>query len=232
MEEVRSNKSNVKASSIAGILLIAIGSLIFLDNFGIVDIHWQYDIFNWQVVLIVVGLFMLCDKGSRTAGIVLIAIGTFFLLLRYVDFSGTIRKLFWPAVFIFFGLSLIVGKRNRKAHSDNNDDFIEDFALLGGNKQSSTSQNLIGGRVRSIFGSSTINLMESKLSENNENRIKVLCVCGSSKIIIPPCWHVKIEATTICGSITDKRGNTNYKSSNTPELIIKGVIIGGNCCIV
>lgn len=233
MEEVKSTKGSIKTGTIWGILLIAIGSLILVDNFDIINIHWQY-VLSWQVVLIVVGMFLLCDKNSRTVGYVLIAAGAFFLLPKFITISDTLRKLFWPSLLIILGCMLIWGKRTRKAKAEEaqSNNQIYDFTLFARSWQAITSQHITGGKITCIFGSSTINLLGTKLSSFNENRIRVLCLFGGSKIVVPPSWQVKIVGSSIVGSITDKRTHAPQDEQNTQVLIVKGAIIAGNCEII
>lgn len=234
MEEVKKQSNNVKGSTIAGILLVIIGGLLLVDNFGFYHIFWR-ELFNWQIILIVVGMFMLCDKDTKTVGYVLISIGAFFLLCKYIDFSDTLKKLFWPAVFILTGFALIVGKRNHKGKgneaADNSSSFIEDFALLSGNNQKSTSQNLKGGRITTFFGGSQVNLMESTMAQGS-NKIRVRCFCGRTRIYAPANWRIKIEAISIFGAIKDKRASCSSTSEAEPELIITGFVFFGNCSIL
>lgn len=234
MEEVKKTSNNIKGSTIAGILLVIIGGLLLVDNFEFFNVYWR-EFFNWQIVLIVVGMFMLCDKDTKTVGYVLISIGAFFLLCKYIDFSDTLKKLFWPAVFIFLGFALIIGKRNHKGKddkaADNNSSYIEDFALLSGNNQKSTSQSLKGGRITTFFGGSQVNLLESTMASGT-NKIRVRCFCGRTRIYAPANWRIKIEAISIFGAIKDKRVNCPSSSESEAELVITGFVFFGNCSIL
>lgn len=234
MEEVKKMKRNISALSVLGVLLIAVGLLIFVDNFNILTINWFYDVFNWQVVLIVVGAFMLCDRDSRLVGWILIALGGFFLLIKYIRIAEMLRKLFWPCLLVTVGFILIFSKRKRKVREQNSQasNLVDNFALLGSNKQKCTSQNLLGGRITCIMGASKVSLLETKLAENNTQRIKVTNIMGNVQIAVPPEWRVKIEATTILGSINDKRTANKVEQPNPPVLVIGGTIIAGDCKII
>jgi hypothetical protein len=106
---------------LVGVLLVSFGILLVLDNIRYFPdiIPWWF--WSWQFLLLVIGVFSLLTSENRRPGIVLIAIGTAFLLLRvlpsslpgifdfFIDDSG----LFWYAILIIIGLALIFrSKRN------------------------------------------------------------------------------------------------------------------------
>lgn len=236
MEEVETNKGSIKATSIAGILLILLGGLIFLDNFDIVDVQWRYYIFNWQVLLIVTGLFMLCDKKTKTAGYVLIIIGGVFLILKYLNISYMLYKIFWPSVLIVVGFALLMGQKKKRSNQPQNDqspssNFFKSTSYFGGNSQKPTAQNLTGGAITSVLGSSTINLHEVQLADG-DCIVDVQCFLGGAKILVPAQWHIKIEASSIFGSVTDRRSVTPQATDSCPKLVIRGSVVAGKCIII
>ncbi len=107
-------------------VLIAFGSLWLLRKIGIFielpDIYWQKVffplqhffqgwgrfLFSWQMVLIIVGLILIA--GKRSTGVVLIVIGTFFILPKVFMFSGLTLSLLFPVILVAIGLA-IVAKR-------------------------------------------------------------------------------------------------------------------------
>ncbi len=74
--------------AIIAILIIGVGVLLFLDNFGLFHIYnlWRY----WPVVLIAVGVSKMFDcrgAGGRVWAGVMIAVGVLFLLDSLRDLS-------------------------------------------------------------------------------------------------------------------------------------------------
>ncbi|HXB09186.1 MAG TPA: DUF5668 domain-containing protein [Puia sp.] len=93
-----------------GLLLLLVGGVLLLDqmNFPLPD--W---LFNWHVLLIVVGLFIGFRHGFRGgAWLILIAVGAFFLLQDYYPDSH-IRRFIWPGVLILIGLMVILRPNHR-----------------------------------------------------------------------------------------------------------------------
>ncbi|MDZ7633000.1 MAG: DUF5668 domain-containing protein [Bacteroidales bacterium] len=90
---------------IAGLILMVKKSTVLpepLDNF-IDDI-----IFSWQMLLVVIGVISLTGSENKTPGIVLIAVGGFFMIPElFTDFFRSFN-FFWPALFIVIGVVLLV----------------------------------------------------------------------------------------------------------------------------
>lgn len=215
---------------VLGLLLIVLAGLLLIDNFDLYPIEWGKYIFTWQTLLIVIGLILFPNRGNRTTGTVLIAIGAFFLAAKFYELPVSISKLFWPAVILFIGLSLIFGSRRRQWQpyktGEVKDDLIDDVSIFGGTDQKFTSQQFKGGKITNIFGGSTIDLSSAGL-ETGMNVIDLLCIFGGSKLIIPSDWKVKVEVTSIFGGISDKRKLPQTQPENGTELVLKGLVLFG-----
>lgn len=215
---------------VLGLIFVALAILLIVDNFSICPIYWGRYIFTWQTLLIAIGLIILPNPGNRTKGLIMIAIGAFFLTAKFYEFPVSISKLFWPAIILFIGLSLIFGSRKHNWHSPKtgevSSDLIDDVSIFGGSDQKFTTQQLKGGKITNIFGGSTIDLSSAKL-ESGLIVIDLLCIFGGSKLIIPSEWRIKTEVTTIFGGISDKRKITQTLPENAPELVLKGLVLFG-----
>ncbi len=230
MEKMETSHKTDLSRLMMGLLLVVLATLLLLDNFEIFPVDWGRYIFTWQTLLIVIGLLTFPKPGNRIFGTVLIAIGAFFLAAKFYEFPLSVSKLFWPAVILFIGLSLILGSRRRHWRpirtGEVNDNLIDDVSIFGGSEQKFTSQQFKGGRITNIFGGSTIDLSDAKL-EPGQNYVDLLCIFGGSKLIIPSDWRLKIEVTSIFGGITDKRKSPQSIPDNSPELVLKGLVLFG-----
>src|SRR5882757_1490189 len=97
-QEVRGRRSGRIG---AGLLLLLIGGVLLLDqmNFPLPD--W---LFNWHVLLIVVGLFLGLRHNFRGgAWLIMMVVGGFFILQDYYP-DTHIHRFIWPAVLILVGL--------------------------------------------------------------------------------------------------------------------------------
>lgn len=232
MEKIENSPKFNSTRIIIGLLLVALAGLILVDNFDFYHIPWRGYIFTWQTLLIVLGLIFVAKHESKTTGIVLIAIGAFFLVAKYYDFPLSLRNLFWPAVLLVIGLSLIFSKSCQRKWKpinsvESKDDYIDDLSIFGGSEQRLNSQNFQGGRITNIFGGSTIDLSEAKLAPGTHS-LEMLCIFGGSKMLVPSDWKLKIEVVSIFGGISDKRKiSAQPDSQSSSELVLKGLVLFG-----
>ncbi|MCK5821718.1 MAG: hypothetical protein KAH17_07525 [Bacteroidales bacterium] len=224
---------NKNARRTWGVIAIVLGGLLMANQFNLIHFEIWSVIWSWQMLLIVIGLVSLVNNESKFVGVVLIAVGSFFLIDDFWYFPDELRKAFWPAVVILFGVYLLISPpkyfkpRRKKGLDEDGRDFIDEVSVFGGGERIVTSAQFKGGRITSIFGGSTINLMNSGLAEGN-NIIDTFCVFGGTTIIVPAGWTVKVEVASIFGGFSDKRERMpNLVFDQEKILIIKGVAIFG-----
>ena len=97
---MNSQDNNTKARIIAGLLLVALGTLFLLDNYGIIYFSLPAFLFHWEYILIGIGVYILSTTKNKTAGIILAAIGFFNLVPD-----------FWPLILVGLGVYIIL-RRN------------------------------------------------------------------------------------------------------------------------
>lgn len=240
MDSNSSERAPMRASVIIGILFMAAGLVVFLKNFGFWDIRW-HEIFTWQMVLIVVGMFLLCGRDSRKAGWVLIGIGVVFWIAEFVHLSETLRKLVWPVVLMVGGLVLVIGRRRTDGASDVEviggavNDSGETASTNRFNVSSSLSSrsykpvtsHITGGMVQCTMGSVRLDLSAVEL-EGNSATIDLSCVFGSCNIIVPALWRVQFNMNTFMGSAVDLRP-TPTPPADAPLLVVTGRLVTGSC---
>lgn len=237
MERVNENehmpRSNNNKRIIIGLVFITLAGLLFADNFDVLPWDWEHYVFTWQSLIIVIGLISLAKHESRTTGIILIAIGGFFLAARFLEFPFGIRHLFWPTVLAVIGVLMIVRQKGHHLHTFsgsqeiNTDDYIDDVAIFGGSEQKVKSRNFKGGRLTNIFGGSTFDMLDAQLAPG-KNYIDVFFMFGGSKFIVPADWKVRVEVTAIFGGFADKRKSiSTSETSFDRELVVKGLALFG-----
>ncbi len=93
-----------------GITLLLTGGLWLLHNFNLVG-HRIWDFFiSWEVLLVVVGGYLLATR-KWTAGAIVAGIGMIFILVEQLDcYEINAWKIVLPAVLIAFGISLLVSR--------------------------------------------------------------------------------------------------------------------------
>jgi len=224
----------------AGLFLLVIGAFLVAKESGFFFPSW---LFSWQMLLIVIGLFIGLKKQFRNPGwIAPIAVGTFFLLDDFFP-DLTIRRYFLPFGIIFVGLLLILRSKNHtnwRGRWDNYDplnndtsntqdadiniDRLNESVVFGNIKKNVLSKIFKGGEVSVVFGSAEIDLTKAEIVQNI--KLELNSVFGSIRLIVPPHWQVKTESTAVLGSIDDNRPNTTITSEHI--LTLEGnAVFGG-----
>jgi predicted membrane protein len=216
---------------ILGGLVILAGILLVLKNIG--ALPWQISdiVFSWQMLLIVIGIISISRRNNFVPVVILIAIGSYFLIPEFTNTPELFSKFFWGGILMLLGVMIILrtmtykGLRHSPVIDGNSQDYVDEIAIFGGSEKRMTTKNFRGGRITSIFGGSTIDFSDSKLAEGT-NELDILSVFGCFKIIVPVDWTIKIETMSILGGITDKRSRYTDDASGR-VLIVKGVSIFG-----
>ncbi len=213
-----------------GLILIVLGLLLLAGNIGLIPESVKEVIFRWPMIIVVIGLVNILRR-ELLAGVILLAIGGFFMLPHLVPglTMADIWK-YWPVLLILGGLQ-IFSRRSRLTNRPelrelNQADFIDEVAVFGGNVARIESQNFQGGKITSIFGGSELSFAGSKLSKEGAV-IDIVAVFGGSKIVVPREWNIKVEVMSILGGFSDKRPQVMQEQPASPTLIIKGVAIFG-----
>jgi predicted membrane protein len=101
-------------SVLAGLLLLCIGTLLLLKQFGVPFPGW---FFTWPMILIAFGLLIGAGHAFRDPGwVVITGVGAVFLLDKIWP-TVPIHHFIWPVLIIAVGFIIILApRRNRKWH--------------------------------------------------------------------------------------------------------------------
>ena len=217
--------------AIIGVILVIAGLFLVIRNTGFFPGFIDHVIFSWPMLLVVIGLVMTLGASEKTAGIIVMAVGGFFMIPRIFSETFHMYNMFWPSIFIIIGVIFIVTKRKGwnavSSKGMANDDFIDYVSVFSGNERQIVSQNFKGGKISAVFGGIDLDLTKAKLSPGR-NELEIACVFGGTTIIVPENWSVTIEVTPVLGGFSDSRrlipGTTAETAS---QLVIKGAVIFG-----
>jgi predicted membrane protein len=229
MENQRSNKR-----AFLGLILVLVGIVVIVANFNLFPFGLRPVLISWPSLLVLLGLFFLLSRESKTTGWILILIGGIFLIPRmWHDVPWGWHEMFWPVLLVGLGAILIArGVSRKREHLDEGPDYIDDMSIFGGGDRVISSQNFKGGRVTAIFGGSKYNMINAELAKGR-NIIDIFTVFGGCKLIIPQDWEVSIEVSAIFGGFSDKRHlRKDIPRDPSKELVIKGVAIFGGGDVV
>lgn len=226
-----------------GIFLLLIGVAALLKSYMIPGLpDW---LFTWQMLLIVLGLFMGVRHNFRGgAWFVLMLVGGVFLLNEYYP-NLVDGRLIWPMALIVLGAFLIFKPRRRDwrwqehrgpeetqpaaapegTHLLSSDDFLDSTSVFGGTKKNIISKDFKGGDITNILGGAEINFTQADIQGRVE--LDVTQIFGGTKIIVPPHWMVKPEMAAIFGGIDDKRTIQSAVVDHSKVLVLKGTSIFG-----
>lgn len=229
-------ESKMNRRIFVGVAFLIIGVLLTVDNLNIFRIDLPYYLFQWHSILIIVGVFMLTKREKAGFGITLMIIGGIFLLddmAEYYYWNFGFSDIFdlWPLALVGVGLSLILKRNNdsqrEKKSFENELDYVDELAVFSGAERVVTSKEFKGGKLTSIFGGTSLNLLNSDLAWGT-NVLDVFVLFGGCDIRVPADMNVKVKVTAIFGGFSDERKVINENEANDgKDLVIKGLVLFG-----
>jgi len=192
----------------AGVLIILIGVVFLLASLGRLDVG---DLFAnyWPLIIVFVGLWQLLAHDFRNplSGIILIIVGSVFMLMKWGILEWSAWKILAGAVIILIGVWIIfrprIGSRAGSFPDIKSDD-LDAFALFSECKRRIESKSFRGGKATAILGSVNLDFEDAQL-EGNKAAVELTTLLGSIEMRVPREWNVEIDSNAILGSIEDKR---------------------------
>jgi predicted membrane protein len=216
-----------------GILLVAIGLFILLDNLQVLELgpflsRW------WPLLIILVGLWKLLIWGAQSlsSGSLLMVIGILCLLatLGVITWSDLFQ--IWPVFLIVIGAWILLRPTRHlseklRAAEGEDIDMVDAWALFGGAERQVSSSQFKGGKATAMFGGIEIDLREARLAEG-EQSLDLTAVFAGIEIRVPEDWDVWVTGSPIFGGIDDKRtGRMNGQGTSGGRLHINAFAMFG-----
>lgn len=224
-----------------GVLVIAVGVVLLMRNFGII----QADIGRliatyWPVVLVVWGIDILLTGtvrrdgrafGLNFTGFILVIAGLFIL----VDTTGLFDinfqifwKIFWPAILILVGWSLL---RRSAAPGGTH------WAVMSGIDLKNQGWKLEDGNYIALMGGMKLDLTVADIPDITVH-LDLTAVMGGIEVICPPDLSLEGEGTAVLGGIkmlhdegggiaVRKRFQYTGEPGSPRKLVITGLAIMG-----
>ena len=215
-----------------GALIVAAGVALLLDHMGFIVLGSLFRL--WPMILIFFGVGHLFTASNRAFGVILIVVGTIFLLnnlgITHLRFSDM-----WPLAIIAVGLILIWGALKppiamKSSGGDNiSPDMFNATAVFGGIERRIKSQAFRGGRATCIFGGAELDLRDANI-DGDEATIEVNCIFGGAEIRVPEAWNVHSMGTPVLGGYSDKTNISSAPDASGAKrktLIVTGTVIFG-----
>ncbi len=217
--------------AIIGVVLVLAGFFLVIRNTGIFPDFIDNVIFSWPMLLVVIGVVMTLGASEKTAGVIVMAVGAFFMIPLIFRETFHMYNMFWPSIFIIVGIIFIVSKQ-RGFHSVSTkgiagDDYVDYVNVFSGGERQIISQNFKGGKITAIFGGIELDLTKAGLAPG-VSELELACIFGGATLIVPDDWYITIEVTPILGGFSDSRKLIPGRTIDSAKhLVIKGAVIFG-----
>jgi len=252
--------NNSKNTTIVGGIVILFGVFLLLKNIGLSDLVPSW-VLGWQTILIAIGIVIGVNSNfEKKSAVILIGIGTIFLIREWLHFS--VGKFLIPMIAIGIGYYLI--KRNRQHNiptavpfPDRPDDVQTDHYDWDKRVETEKSEHTYSSaygenylKIEAILGSAkkivvTKNLlggtMTNILGSTEINLLQadfkqpvvidIFQLFGSTKIIVPPHWVISTQVSSVLSENDDRRVMLHQPYDESKKLYITGTSILGNITI-
>jgi predicted membrane protein len=218
---------------LVGVVLVLAGLFLVIRNTGFFPEFIDNVIFSWPMLLVAVGLVMTLGASEKTGGIIVMAVGGFFMIPLIFRETFHMYNMFWPSIFIIVGVIFIISRRGNWNRANLNskgvvgDDYIDYVNIFSGGERQIVSQNFKGGKITAVFGGIELDLTKASLAQGI-SELEIACIFGGATLIVPDDWHVTIEVTPVLGGFSDSRKLSPGRTVDpSKHLIIKGAVVFG-----
>jgi predicted membrane protein len=218
--------------TLIGVVLVLAGLFLVIRNTGFFPEFIDNVIFSWPMLLVGIGLVMTLGASEKTAGVIVMAVGGFFMIPLIFRETFHMYNMFWPSIFIIVGVIFIISKRRGGWNAVSSkgvvgDDYVDYVNVFSGGERQVVSQNFKGGKISSVFGGIELDLTKANLA-SGVSELEIACVFGGATIIVPDDWYVTIEVTPVLGGFSDSRKLRPGKTfDSSKHLLIKGAVVFG-----
>lgn len=98
-------------------------------------------------------------------------------------------------------------------------------AIFSGVNKRVMTKNFQGGKLTAAFGGVDLDFTQADF--NGVVTLQVDVIFGGMKLVVPPHWDVRIEATNIAAGIDDKRIYREAEVDQNKILVLKGTVFFG-----
>lgn len=196
------------ARAFFGVLIVALGSLLLLDNLEVLDAG---DVIGtwWPAVIILGGVISLVVNPRHWVVPLILIGGGGAVLLRTTEVVDTLSVIF-PVLIILVGLLLLLGRGFGTATTQTGNT-VNSFNIFSGSELASSSSRFEGGRIGALFGGAELDLHNATLAEGAA--LDVFAAFGGVEITVPRGWRVDINGFPVFGGYE----NATAKDDLTPD---------------
>jgi predicted membrane protein len=226
--------SRLNTLIIAGMLIIA-GGLILGHNLGWISDYVYHIVISWQMLLIAFGVASLI-KRNLIGGLILMAVGLYFLLPSIISMEGKWIHAYWPVFLILAGIILLFRKRcpnhfwhrhwcgeRKSTRTDKVEDgFVTIDISFGSTRHIVLDPVFRGADIDVSFGSVALDLRRTTLGAP-ETYIDIDASFGGVELLVPEHWNLFVKSDNSFGGLEDRR-HLAQEIDYEHKLIIRGDI--------
>lgn len=199
-----------------GAVLIGIGVLLLLDQWGLID-FWSTIRTWWPAALIVWGGRQMW-LGSRLGGAVIAAVGVYLLGQRLGLLEPRSLIAFWPLILMGIGVAILMqGTASRRTRAGghagaNLSAFFDDQELV-------LRRPFAGGQAFTLFGDAHLDLSGAEPA-SKESPVEVFLIFGDLEMTVPASWAVENRSIALFAG-------TRHSPGDSKELAQHSVVVRG-----
>jgi hypothetical protein len=204
-----------------GLLVVAVGVVLLLDNAGSVD-AWEIFSTWWPAVVVLAGILTFAANPRHwPVALIITLVGVAFLLsnLGVVDIGDFII----PAAIILVGLLVLFG-RGLGSRTEAGDR-VNSFNIFSGSEIASHSKQFKGGSISAIFGGAEVDLRDAV--PEPDAQLDVFAAFGGVEIRVPDGWHVAVKGLPLFGGIENVTARESIPGDGPTFAINATVLFGG-----
>ena len=214
-------RSRITGAVPFGLVLIALGVVLLLDNLEVVDAAellagW------WPVAVIAAGVWWLV-AGARWTGTVMAVVGVLLLATTLDVVDADVGSLVLPALSLLLGGALLhAGARVRDARgADGRPVFASAWGYGDDDPGGWPAGDLA---ATAVFGDAR--LVVSDLRGEGRVTVTILSVFGDVRIEIPSGWRVEDHTTRVFGDVKVPRSRST--APDAPVVELHGLVLFGD----
>lgn len=211
------------ARAFFGILIVTVGTLLLLDQAGMVDAGDAIGTW-WPVVLIGAGLIGLATNRRHWLMPAILTGAGALILLRTTRVVDSLSVLF-PIILIAIGVMVAFGWGVGGSRRATSDDVISSFNIFSGSEVASHSRAFQGGRVGAVFGGAEIDLADTELAPGAV--LDAFVAFGGIEIRVPQGWRVDIGGFPVFGGFENVTAKESLPADAPRLQIDASVLFGG-----
>lgn len=182
---------------VIGLIIIGVGVIALLNNFGITSISLEY-VSNllWPLLLLLVGINFITRRHlpALVTGAILVGLGTLFFGrnagLFYVDMTD-FWKGFWPVILILIGVNILFKDANNTRGN---------LAIMGAVDKTKDAWELKSAEYTAIMGGIDLDVRKARFAER-EISLSLTAIMGGITVILPDDVAATCNGTAIMGGV-------------------------------